>query len=209
MLRRAARGATLIELMIAVAIAGLTLMLGLPAFTGMLQNFQIRTAAESVISGLQTARSESVRRNVNVRFQFVDTLDDQCNLVATGPNWLVSRNDPNSACDQAEVTAFVDPNVVAEPQILQKRSAREGTPNVVIAATSGGAAATSVIFTNLGRVATGSVDTINFTNPAGGNCEHDITPGDMRCLRIQIGTGGQVRMCDPKVTLATDSRFCQ
>ena len=56
----------------------------------------------------------------------------------------------------------------------------------------------------------GSIDTIDVTNPSGGNCESDASPGNMRCMRIRVGAGGQVRMCDPSPNVtATDSRYCQ
>lgn len=200
------RGMTLIELMIGLTLLALLLMLGLPSLSETIQNFRIRTMAESIVSGLQTARIEAVRRNASVRFQLVDALDAQCNLANTGPHWLVSRNDPTAACDQVEVSDFVEPNVLAEPQILMKRSAGEGTSNVALAASSAGVPATSVIFTALGRTASGAIDTINVSNPMGGACEH--AGGNMRCLRIVVGSGGQVKMCDPKVTDAADSRIC-
>jgi type IV fimbrial biogenesis protein FimT len=200
------RGMSLVELMIAITLLALLLGLGLPALSTTLHNFRIRTMAESLVSGLQTARVEAVRRNATVRFQLVDTLTAECNLASSGPHWLVSRNDPTQACDQAEVQAFSEPNVVAEPQILTKRSAGEGTATIAVSATAGGVAATSVIFTPLGRTATGAADSIEVTNPAGGTCEH--AGGNMRCLRILIGRGGQVKMCDPKVTDTADSRYC-
>jgi len=197
---------SLIELMIGLAILGILLGLGIPAFTVMLQNLQIRSAAEAVVSGLQTARNEAVRRNTNVRFQLVNSMDDQCDLVENGPHWVVSRNDASSKCDRATVTAFLEPNDTAQPQIVQKRLAEDGTATLL--ASSAGAAASTVIFNSVGRAASGSIDTIDFANPAGGNCEHNTTPGKMRCMRIRIGAGGQVRMCDPKVTATADSRFC-
>jgi hypothetical protein len=30
----------------------------------------------------------------------------------------------------------------------------------------------------------------------------------MRCMRVVVSTGGQVRMCDPQVLDATDPRVC-
>jgi type IV fimbrial biogenesis protein FimT len=198
---------SLVELMIGLAVLGVLLGMGIPAFQVMLQNLQIRSAAEAVISGLQTARNEAVRRNTNVRFQLVNSMDVECDLSETGPHWVISRNDPSSKCHLAEVTAFLETNDTAQPQFLMKRSAEDGTATLI--ATSGGAAANTVIFNSVGRISAGSIDTVNIANPAGGNCEHNTTPGKMRCMRIQVGAGGQVKMCDPKVSVTTDSRFCQ
>jgi type IV fimbrial biogenesis protein FimT len=197
---------SLIELMIGLAILGVLLGLGIPAFTTMLQNLQIRSAAEAVVSGLQTARNEAVRRNTSIRFQLVNSMDAECDLVETGPHWVVSRNDPTAKCNQAEVTSFVEPNDTSQPQFLMKRFAQDGT--AAVNATAAGVAASSVIFNSVGRAAAGSIDTVDVANPAGGNCEHNATPGKMRCMRIRVGAGGQVRMCDPKVTVTTDSRYC-
>ena len=200
------RGMSLIELMIGLAVLGILLGLGIPAFTTMLQNLQIRTAAEAIVSGLQTARNEAVRRNTSVRFQLVNSMDVECDLVETGPHWVVSRNDASSKCNAAPITAFSEPNDTSLPQILQKRLAEDGT--ATLNATGAGVAATTVVFNSLGRPATGGIDTVDVANPAGGNCEHATTPGKMRCMRIRVGTGGQIRMCDPKVTVTTDSRYC-
>lgn len=197
---------SLIELMIGLAVLGILLGLGIPAFTTMLQNLQIRTAAEAIVSGLQTARNEAVRRNTSVRFQLVNSMDVDCDLVETGPHWVVSRNDASSKCNAAPITAFSEPNDTSLPQILQKRLAEDGT--ATLNATGAGVAATTVVFNSLGRPATGGIDTVDVDNPAGGNCEHATTPGKMRCMRIRVGTGGQIRMCDPKVTVTTDSRYC-
>lgn len=207
--RAVERGMTIIELMIGIAILALVLMLGLPAFTTMLQNFQIRTASESLIGALQFARTEAIRRNQAVRLQFVTTLDDTCGTSANGPHWIVSRNDPTGACDDPETTTFLEPNVLASPQILTKRSSGEGTRNVLLAASAGGAPSVAVVFNGLGRTLAGSLDTIDISNPFGGACQHAATPGNMRCMRVQIGGGGQIKLCDPKVSAAADSRYCQ
>jgi len=65
---RRQRGVTLIEMVIALAIVGLLVTMGLPSFMIWIQNTQIRTAAEAALNGLQLARAEAVRRNAPVTF---------------------------------------------------------------------------------------------------------------------------------------------
>jgi type IV fimbrial biogenesis protein FimT len=206
--RRRQRGVSLVELMLGLAILAILLFMGVPAFTDTLQNYQIRTAAEATVSGLQMARNEALRRNMSVRFQLVNSLDADCDLSSNGPNWIVSRNDATAACNSATVIDFLEPNDLAQPQVLQARAAQEGTPNALISATASGVAATTVTFTSLGRVSPGSIDTINISNAVGGTCQHVDASGKMRCLRILVGRGGQVKMCDPGVTDANDPRAC-
>jgi type IV fimbrial biogenesis protein FimT len=81
-----AGGFSLIELMIVLAIMGLLLVLGVPSFSLLLQNAQVRTAAESVENGLNLARTEAVRRNARVSFNLntPSSNDWTVSVVSTG-----------------------------------------------------------------------------------------------------------------------------
>jgi type IV fimbrial biogenesis protein FimT len=200
--RRSARGFTLVELMLAVAVLGILIMLALPNLTTWIQNTQIRTAAEGMQSGLMLARAEALRRNALVHFQVVDTLTATCGWSATGTNWVVSLADPTGACD-------VDPSETVAPQIIQKRSGNEGSSSAQILTVGG----QTVRFNGLGRVvqpptAPAQITQINISNPGGGLCKTAAGNEPMRCLRITVTVGGQVRMCDPAVDDNTDPRFC-
>ena len=62
-------GFTLIELMITVAVFAILLYIALPNFSIWIQNTQIRTAGEAILNGMQLARTEAIRRNVNVELR--------------------------------------------------------------------------------------------------------------------------------------------
>jgi type IV fimbrial biogenesis protein FimT len=107
----------------------------------------------------------------------------------------VSLADVTGSCDVAEADDVA-------PQILQKRSGAEGSPNAVVNST-----VTNVVFNGIGRVSgAGPAALIDITNPSGGQCQDNAGP--MRCLRVTVTNGGQVRMCDPAVMDNTDPRFC-
>ena len=189
------RGVSLIEMMIALAIVALVMFVGVPAFSGFLQNTKIRNAAETTLSGITLAHAEALRRNQTVRFQLVSTLTSACALSATGMNWVVSLTDPTSKCDVA-------PSEATAPQTIQKKSSSEGTQQITVA-TAGGSL---ISFNGLGRATGASITQLDFSNSTG-TCE--TVGGNMRCLRIMVSPGGQVKLCDPKVTSATDPRKCQ
>jgi type IV fimbrial biogenesis protein FimT len=193
-------GFTLIELLVTLAVMALLFMIGLPGMSTWLQNQQLRASAEGIQAGLQLARAEALRRNVPVRFQLVDTLTGACILKDNAANWIVSLADPTAACAAPE-------DDTAAPQILQKRSGAEGTRNAAVAAiNSPGVVATTVVFSGLGRViGVVPITQIDITNPSGGVCQ---PAGPMRCLRINIASGGAMRMCDPIVVDPTDPRMC-
>jgi len=200
--RAAERGMTIIELMIGLAIVALVLFVAVPAFTIFLQNQQIKNAAQTVMTGLSSARAEAIRRNQAVRFQFVSNLTAGCALATNSLAWVVSLADPAGNCEATPG------DMGAAAQIIEKRSATEGTRNVVVA-TNGGTTAT---FTGLGRLSGGGITQIDFSN-ATGTCEHlDLLNGTMRCMRVLVSPGGEARMCDPKVAApvppAIDPRAC-
>ena len=200
------RGVSLIELMVGIAVFATLVMLGLPSFTTWLQNSQIRTAADAIQNGLQVARGEAVRRNTNVRFQLTDTADNSCAIAAVDTNttatWVVSLDNPTGAC--ATPAWNEEPVAPTVKRILQVRPGTEGTRNAVVTANQ-----TSLIFNGLGRVTPVPAATIriNVSNPTGGACATIATPAPMRCLRLEVSTGGQVRLCDPAFA-ATDPQGC-
>jgi len=194
---RARRGFTLVEMAIGLAIFGVLLALALPNFTIFLQNSQIKNAAETTLSGLTLAKTEAVRRNVTMRFQLMDSVTDSCAASTTSLNWVVSRDDAAGACATA-------PSDTTAPRIVQVKSAQEGSRNVTVSTTGG----SLVVFNALGRPTAAGITAIELKNPTGGTCEHEDAAGTMRCLRVEVTTGGAIRMCDPKVTAATDPRKC-
>ncbi|SFI20411.1 type IV fimbrial biogenesis protein FimT [Collimonas sp. OK307] len=189
------RGVTLIELLIALAVMAIAFSLGMPSYSAWIQNSQIRTAAESMQSGIQLARAEGLRSNATVRFQLTTTTDATCALSSSGTNWVISANDATGKCNVTDSTV--------DPFMTRVKASAEGTKNVTVAATQ-----SSISFNGLGRVtpAPTSTITIDIKNPSGGTCV--AASGNMRCLQLQVSGAGQVRMCDPAVTATSDPRKC-
>jgi type IV fimbrial biogenesis protein FimT len=200
---RVQRGFSLIELMVGVAIVSIVLFLGVPVFSTWLQSSQIRNAAESIVSGLEIAKAEAVRRNANVQFQLTSLAGG-----GVASDWAVScvaaSPDPTIVCPNAGLAA---PN-----DVIQRRNSAEGSRNVQLAAAG---VANTIVFNGIGRITPTPAPAVapNFapiqitvSNPAGGTCV--TAGGGMRCLNILVNGGGQVRMCDPAVALAVNPRGC-
>lgn len=168
-------GATLVELLIGIAVLGILIAAGLPSYTAWIQNTQIRNAAESVLNGMQLARNEAVRRNVNVEL-----------ALGAQSSWTVS--------------------VPSTAEQIQTRTYGAGSANVTVAAVP--ANATKITFSSLGRVtanadASAAITQLDFDVPTS-----ILLASASRDLRIVVGAGGNVRMCDPTVTDTTDPRYC-
>lgn len=61
-----ARGFTLIELMVSVAIIAVLVSIALPSFSGVIANAQVRAAADQLRDMVGRARQEALKRNVPV-----------------------------------------------------------------------------------------------------------------------------------------------
>jgi type IV fimbrial biogenesis protein FimT len=179
-MKRIARGFSILEVVIVVAIIGILLSLGVPSFYNYTQNLQIRAAAEAISAGLQIAKNEAIRRNVPVQIAL-----DNTNL---GTSWRI--------------------NLASDPEAnpLQSRDANEGSVNVTRTITPNGAYA--ITFNGMGRVAPTNADgTLAITQVDLDNLQI-ANDADKRKLRILIPVGGAVRMCDPLVTTPSDPRIC-
>ena len=63
-----ARGFTVVELLVVVAIVAVGASLAVPGVAQMIANRKVQTVAESIVNGLNLARTEAVRRNTAVNF---------------------------------------------------------------------------------------------------------------------------------------------
>jgi len=184
------RGFSLVEILIAMTILALLLLLALPNMSEYLRNASVRTAAEIISNGVQLARSEAIRRNTPVEFALVSADPTVANVSAAantaGPHWIVRTFQPTA--------------VYTAPDFIQGGGAYS-TRAALIAADSA-----NFSFGSLGRTDLGGNNTIRVTYPSGGTCVAD--GGSVRCLNVVVQIGGQVRMCDPAVTAAGDTRAC-
>lgn len=197
MLRTRRRGFTLIEAMVTLALLGLLLMLGLPDMMLWLQNSQVRTAADSILNGLQLARTEAVRRNTKVRFQLTSTAaaglsDWSVNASSDGgTTYTVAIQNRSSA--EGSTSARVGVGTVVQP------------PAYTVALGTGAGLPASVIFNSVGRAETEPGVTriirVDVNNPT-------LATADARRLVLVISPGGQIRMCDPRLALADNPQGC-
>lgn len=189
------RGMSIIEIVVTIAIIGILMALAAPSAAHWIQNTQLRNAAESIYNALQSARLEALKRNTTVSFQMND---------ANTTAWQVCLYDViNNVC-QAGPAA-----------ILSEKPASEGSPNAKAGAetvlttpatgiNAGVGLPGSTTFDSLGRLATTApahLVRIDVRNP-------QMDPNFERRLVILVSVGGQIRMCDPKLSLAASPMGC-
>jgi type IV fimbrial biogenesis protein FimT len=142
---------------------------GLPSFTQMLRNSQVRGAAESVANGIQRARAEAVARNSKVQFTLAADTSWYVDYVAT-PN-PAARLDSRDNTSSAAATITVLP--AAATTITFNQLGQVVTPN----------ADTSLPLTQVSFAATGSNLNLRVTIGAGGNarvCDPSLPTSNVR-----------------------------
>lgn len=89
-LSRAAKGFTLIEMMTVIAILGILLAIAAPSFKVYFEKYRTKRAAETLAAFLTNAKSESIKRNANVRVVFQSA--------NSGATWCAGMT-TSSTCD--------------------------------------------------------------------------------------------------------------
>jgi type IV fimbrial biogenesis protein FimT len=191
------RGITMMEVMVSVAVIAIAMAIGAPALSAWMQNVQVRTTAESVLTGLQLARAEAVRRNTAVRFNLTDangTAVWSIDCVTVTSNCPAAIQASSSAETGANARVGIDVNAIPSPMTAVYFS-------TAIAAAAGMPA--GITFDGLGRVPLANIGTdivrIDVTN---------AVKADARRMVIYITNSGSAKLCDPSLSLSTNSRGC-
>lgn len=186
----AARGVSLVELMVTISIMAILLMAGIPSFGAWMQTTQIRTAAESIQNGLQLTRTEAIRRNVPMRF----SLTDAVGKVAWSVDCVVIT--PNC---QSGFRVRPAAEAGSNPRVLIDDKLGDMTTPLV----TGLSLPSAIEFDGMGRVrmpaAGGPVVRMDVINPV---------LAEARRMVILLEPGGQIRMCDPLLNVATNPQGC-
>jgi type IV fimbrial biogenesis protein FimT len=189
-------GFTLTEVLIGLAIVALLLGLAAPSMGVWIQNTQLRSAADSILAGLQQARVEALRRNAPVAFRLTSTTGNV--------TWQICLYDMvANACSTAT-------NAVLNTRAKQEGggNARVGAENPLtdptVALAAGANIPATVAFDAMGRPLTTPIDAfarVDVRNPT-------LASTDERRLVIIVSPAGQVRMCDPSLAKATNPQGC-
>jgi type IV fimbrial biogenesis protein FimT len=208
------RGMTLIELMIAMVIVVVLVAMAVQGFQGWTRDMVVRSSAESILSGLQIARAEALKRNSIVHFQLVDTLGSDCALSNSGPHWVVSRDSAVSQCDVEPMNSSVpsdppDPPASPSDEYEWSKPASTSTDsggpytvqkydgtNALKGKVEIGAEHNDFSFDGMGRLdITAKKDIVIGIKNDDGEWKQS--------LRIQLMPGGGVRMCNPGSNIDT------
>lgn len=189
------KGITIVEILISLVIIGLILAFAGPSAGTWLQNSQLRNAADAVVTGVQQAKLEALKRNKLVMFRLTDPASTAWDICLY--DYVADACLPGAA------------NIIASKSAIEASgNARVATANGVtdplVALSPGSGVPGTFTFDSFGRQAPTSNNNINridVRNPT-------MSATAERRLVILINSAGQIRMCDPKLSKATNPQGC-
>jgi type IV fimbrial biogenesis protein FimT len=200
MLRRRPKrfaGFTLLEMAVTMSIFAILVALGVPSMSLWIRNTKVRSVADSLQNGLRLAQAESLRRSRQTVFYLTNSATPQTTWTANpnGNYWAVATI-PSMAA--GELPEFIQ---AAEISAIGSGVTVTGGP-------------TAICFNSVGRLVSNPG-----TNVAGANCTlptatppvsmYNVNlPGADRPLNVMVTLGGQVHLCDPHKSLATEPDGC-
>lgn len=110
-------GFTMIELMIVLSVAAVLALIAAPSFGTFLNNTRLSSAAMQLVSDLNLARSEAIKRNSRVLICARNTAGTDCaNETNWQPGWVV--------CTDGDNDNVCDTSTAANPNPLTVRAAQ-------------------------------------------------------------------------------------
>ena len=186
-----ARGFTIIELVIAIALVGVMLKLGLPSFTAWISNAKVRTVTDALQNGIRLAQTEALRRNRTVVMSLTNaTPAINATPSVNGKFWSLQT-----------VAKLGD----TAGEYIQGGALTDVASGVTI---TGQAAA--ICFNSNGRLVTlpssaTGVGTACIVDDTKTFYDVNVAGAADRPLRVTVGLAGQVRLCDPNRPARSDT----
>jgi type IV fimbrial biogenesis protein FimT len=210
-IQKTIKGFTLVEVLIAVTILAVLLVMGVPEFQKFLVNRAVRSATDSLYSGLQVARANAIRTNNPTVFRLVPVGGTALSVKDSNATSGGMATFPNGGWEVFQVVPTASGAGSTTLEAVESWSGVQSS----ITLTANPATGVAVTFDSLGRVrATNDVSANSNLNIG----VIDVTPnlGDpsrgVYPLRVEVSfngvAGGSIRTCAPHLS-STDTKACR
>jgi type IV fimbrial biogenesis protein FimT len=191
MMRRHARGFSLLELMVVITVIAILVGLAVPSYRSWMANTRVRSAAESIQNGLRTARNEAAQRGTNVRFE----------ITSTDSAWQVCQlADTKTTC--ADGGTLITQHTAGDTGGVVLTGATDAAKLSDFDEITGGIPA-GITFGAMARPLSA-----DYNNTALLRIDATSTAPDARRLVTTISAGGSIQMCDAALDKGVAATGC-
>lgn len=180
-------GFTLIELIVVVAILGVIMAIGIPGMIQYIRNAKVQALAVELKESIEQAKIEAIKRNSNSTITIYGSSGNN-----TGKNTIITVDNTevgSRTVKQAEKVLKIYKSVINGQQISNTLQTNQES--------------TSITFSSNGRI-TGTATNILITGEQGS----DGCGPENVCFRLELTTGGNIRMCNPNLNKAENPQGC-
>lgn len=210
----AAAGFSLVELMIAIAIVGIMIALGMPMLSTSVERARVNSIADFYLDGLRHAREGALQKSGASRFVLTQNANGQY-------DWQVDWCFPTTTrpCDATGNTRWSKPTVagtgdinLANPSFSVFRSAESQPPSTKVTTTlsdrAGAVGAVFVVYFNAqGWVNTNVQPNLRMMRFDADASFNQNTIKDVRSVAVVVNLSGIPVRCDPDLAVG-ESRAC-
>ena len=203
-----AAGFTLIEVVVTMLIFAILVALTIPAMQKWIANTKVRAVADALQNGVRLAQAESLRRSRQVVFALTNNTAPQngnFTAAANGAYWAIQTIP--AMTDGSELPVVVDSGVLTSAGSAvtitgQAAICFNSVGRLVANANTGVPGGTCTVPTaGVNSITVPSLNyVINLFNSSG-------TQLTDHPLRVEVGLGGQVHLCDPSQTLSATNPY--
>lgn len=173
-MKNRAKGFTVVELMVTVAVLGVLAAVAFPSMTTYLDKQRLVSQMRAIANLAQLARSEAIKHSASG----AANLKTVSMTVSSGSGWFVGLADGNAAC--SGVTCVINESGSSVSHVV---SATECTGCAMTV--SPGASPVVITYDLRGLVTAGADQTITLTSPLG------------KQLNLTVGKLGRITLCSP------------
>jgi type IV fimbrial biogenesis protein FimT len=204
--RARARGFSLLEAIVAVAVLGILVAVGIPAMSGWVLASKAGAATEFYAEGIRMARAQAIGHNSAARFLLTDNANGQSDwqVDICFPTPLLPCNDSSGAWSSTTAPATGDPEGANGFKSVF-RAATSLPPDRDMTLSVSPPGTNDMYFTSLGWVDTTVADRLQRITLAPSLAR----PGAFASAALAVSLAGMVTKCDPTLAVAAhDSRGC-